>query len=73
MTGVKLVNLAWLYFLRPFPSLRNLYGSNSWALITGGSAGIGLEMAKILVKQGINVILMSRDKNRLDNDASTEY
>ena len=69
MAGVKLVNLAWLYFLRPFPALRNLYGSNSWALITGGSAGIGLEMAKILVKQGINVILMARDKNRLDNTA----
>lgn len=35
------------------------------ALITGASSGIGLEMAKILSKQGHDLILVSRDKEKL--------
>lgn len=35
-------------------------------LITGGSSGIGLDLAKAYVKQGANVILLARNQNRLD-------
>ena len=35
-------------------------------LITGGSAGIGFETAKLLSEQGNKVIIIGRDQNRLD-------
>jgi short-subunit dehydrogenase len=36
-------------------------------LITGGSSGIGLDLAKAYVKQGANVILLARNKSRLED------
>ena len=36
------------------------------ALITGASSGIGLEMAKYLATKRIELILVSRDKERLE-------
>jgi 3-dehydrosphinganine reductase len=36
-----------------------------WALITGGSSGIGLATAKIFVKEGANVLLMARHEELL--------
>jgi 3-dehydrosphinganine reductase len=35
------------------------------ALITGGSSGIGLALAKLLASQGCNIAILSRDPNRL--------
>jgi 3-dehydrosphinganine reductase len=40
------------------------------ALITGGSSGIGLALAKLLVSQQCNVGILSRDQTRLENAAS---
>lgn len=34
-------------------------------LITGGSSGIGLEMAKYLSSLGHEVVLVSKDENKL--------
>ena len=39
---------------------------NNTVLITGGSAGIGLEIAKLLSANGNKVIITGRDKQRLD-------
>jgi short-subunit dehydrogenase len=36
------------------------------ALITGASSGIGLELAKIAASKGIDLVLVARDKPRLD-------
>jgi short-subunit dehydrogenase len=38
-----------------------------WAAITGASAGIGKEFAKQLAQQGLNLIIIARRKDRLDN------
>jgi len=39
-------------------------------LISGGSAGIGFEIAKLLIEQGNHVIITGRDQARLDAAAS---
>lgn len=43
--------------------LRNKYGH--WAIITGASSGIGLELATQLVKAGFNLVINSRHLDKL--------
>jgi hypothetical protein len=38
---------------------------NEWALITGGSAGIGLDLAKVFAANRFNLILIARNEARL--------
>lgn len=38
----------------------------SWALVTGGSSGIGKELARKLLAQGLNVIIVARDEPVFD-------
>lgn len=45
------------------------YGNNdgdSWAVITGGSDGIGLQQAKNMAAQGFNVCIIARDGKKID-------
>ncbi len=44
--------------------------SGNTVLITGGTAGIGFEIAKIFSENGNQVIITGRDGNRLDNALS---
>lgn len=38
----------------------------SWALVTGSTSGIGEAFAQQLAEQGFNLVLISRDQNKLD-------
>ncbi|KAL3282384.1 hypothetical protein HHI36_005569 [Cryptolaemus montrouzieri] len=62
------------YILAPFfipneenASLAKRYGS--WALITGSTDGIGKAYASELAKRGINTVLVSRNREKLENTA----
>lgn len=37
-----------------------------WAVVTGGTDGIGQAMAMALAREGMNVFLISRDQSRLN-------
>lgn len=39
---------------------------NNWALITGASSGIGLELARLFAADRFNLILVARNQQRLD-------
>ena len=49
-------------------SFQEKYGP--WALVTGASSGIGAEFAKQLAERSLNLILLARRKERLDDLAS---
>jgi uncharacterized protein len=56
-------NLAISVVKSPYP----LYipSMNEWALITGGSAGIGRELAKVFAAHKFNLVLIARNETRL--------
>jgi short-subunit dehydrogenase len=43
----------------------NMANRNQYALITGGTSGIGYELAKLFAKDGYNLILVARNKELL--------
>lgn len=45
--------------------LKKKYGA-TWALVTGGSSGIGKELARKLLQQGLNVVIVAREEPVLD-------
>lgn len=46
--------------------------NNQWALITGGTAGIGYELAKLFAQDGYNLILVARTESDL-RERSSEF
>ncbi|MBE7171994.1 MAG: SDR family oxidoreductase [Williamsia sp.] len=43
--------------------------NNGWALITGGTSGIGLELAKLFADKGYNLVIVARAQQELDKTA----
>ena len=48
---------------------QNVDGRGKTVLITGGSNGIGRELAKLFAMHNFNLVLVARNKERLDNTA----
>lgn len=49
---------------------RDAHGHRPWALITGGSSGMGLEYARQLAEMGCNLLLVSNQREELEKAAS---
>ena len=44
----------------------NCYGGkNSWAIVTGGSDGIGLEICDQMAEQGFNIFIIGRSQTKI--------
>jgi hypothetical protein len=56
----------WLYatFLRK-DDLKRFWKDGCWAVVTGGSDGIGLGFAKRLAARGFNVLITGRNEEKL--------
>jgi len=68
LVGLKTFILPQLISLVKSPNLKTRYGP--WAMVTGSTDGIGKEYAMALAKQGLNIVLVSRNKQKLDNVAN---
>lgn len=62
-TPFRLLKLRYLGEPKDRPTLKERYGD--WAAVTGSSDGIGKEYAKELARQGINVVLIARNEEKL--------
>ena len=51
------------YFLRPSKNLKKL---GEWAVVTGATDGIGKAYAFKFAKKGLNIVIISRTKAKLD-------
>ncbi|KAH8412448.1 hypothetical protein KR009_002298, partial [Drosophila setifemur] len=62
-TPFKLLKIRYFGDAKTRPTLKERYGD--WAAVTGSSDGIGKEYAKELARQGINVVLIARNEEKL--------
>ena len=46
--------------------LRRYGGNGTWALVTGGSDGIGAEFCRQLAKAGFNICIVSRTESKME-------
>ena len=58
--------------LLPCQNLKSIYGSprgdmKSWAVITGGTEGIGKAFCEVLAAKGFNICIISRNPTKIDN------
>ena len=63
MRFVNLLKKIWGLGARITPAR---YGKDSWALVTGCTAGIGKDIALELAKEGFNIVVVSRNEKKLN-------
>jgi 17beta-estradiol 17-dehydrogenase / very-long-chain 3-oxoacyl-CoA reductase len=64
---IKFLTIIFKTFIRKPLNLLERYGSNSWVLVTGATEGIGREFCEQFAKKGFNIILVSRNAEKLQN------
>ncbi len=57
--------------LSPHPIEARIQGLGRWALVTGASSGIGLELAKMAASRGWNLVAVARRSDRLQEACLT--
>ncbi len=62
------IRLVWSGFFRQRKDIKKKYGA--WAVVTGATDGIGKALAFEFAKIGVNVVLISRTKSKLDECAA---
>lgn len=60
-----MITFVYKNFIRKRKDLITRYGKNTWAIITGGSDGIGKAISEELAKTGFNIILIARTEFKL--------
>ncbi|XP_050526567.1 very-long-chain 3-oxoacyl-CoA reductase-B-like [Daktulosphaira vitifoliae] len=74
--GVILFNilrLLYIQFLAPYlyyNYVDNLFKAGKWAVVTGSTDGIGKAYAEQLASKGMDIVLISRSKTKLENVSS---
>ena len=69
MFGKKFCTFIWRHCLRPSRDLYAKYGSKtkkSWAVVTGGSDGYGLDICHKLANQGFNICMIARNEQKMN-------
>jgi 17beta-estradiol 17-dehydrogenase / very-long-chain 3-oxoacyl-CoA reductase len=67
---IRLALFIYKNFLRKRLNLKQRYGTNTWALITGATDGIGKAFCEELAREGFNIILVSRNVDKLKTVAA---
>ena len=61
----SLIRFIYTNFFRKRLNLKRRFGEDSWALVTGATDGIGKAICEELAKEGFNIILVSRNIEKL--------
>lgn len=56
--------------MRTTEALTDRYGRGSWAVVTGGSDGIGLAMCKELALRHFNIVIIARNERKMAEAAA---
>lgn len=64
--GYAVGRWAWTSFVKPINLKAYNPKGHSWAVVTGATDGIGLAFAQVLARHGLNILLVSRSKEKLE-------
>ena len=67
-TSISSLKFLYSYALQGQHNLLKLYGKeDTWAVVTGGSDGIGLQFCHELAKQGFNICIVARNAQKIES------